>query len=70
MMNNNNRNKKSAYRLALEQNPNMLAVKKFKIAFLRSERYDIKNSALRIYRFLDEKLALFGLSKFTNDILS
>jgi hypothetical protein len=60
---------KSAYRLAIEQNPIYINDKKFKTAFLRSERYNAKNSALRIFRFLEEKLDLFGTNKLCQDIL-
>ncbi|MGK3743627.1 MAG: hypothetical protein ACI90V_010486, partial [Bacillariaceae sp.] len=60
---------KSAYRLAIEQNPIYINDKKFKTAFLRSERYNTKNSALRIFRFLEEKLDLFGTNKLCQDIL-
>lgn len=58
----------AAYKLAREQNPKFIDNYLFKIDFLRAENYNPRRAALRILRYLSEKLELFGRDKLTRVI--
>jgi len=58
----------AAYKLAREQNPKYIDNYLFRIDFLRAEHYNARKAALRILRYLTEKLELFGRDKLTRII--
>jgi hypothetical protein len=58
----------AAYELAREQDKDYVDDQKFKIGFLRAERYDAEKAAHRLLRYLGLKLELFGRGKLTRDI--
>lgn len=64
----NNNPDYAAYKLAREQNPKYIDNYLFKIDFLRAEHYNPRKAALRILRYLTEKLELFGYDKLTRVI--
>jgi len=51
---------KEAYELASFVNPDYITSKKFRIMFLRAERFDIPKTAVRIVKYWDRKVQLFG----------
>jgi hypothetical protein len=53
----------SAYRLAHSINPSYTSDAKFRLQFLRAERFHVKNAARRMVRYFREKLDLFGPEK-------
>jgi hypothetical protein len=53
----------SAYRLAHSINPSYTTDAKFRLQFLRAERFHVKNAAQRMVRYFREKLDLFGPEK-------
>lgn len=60
--------KGTAYLQAEIQSKEYIASENFRLMFLRSERFCARESAARLIRYFDEKLALFGLEKLTKDI--
>jgi hypothetical protein len=60
--------KKQAYDLARRQDPNYVTNEEFCLKFLRAEAFDSRPAAVRIARFFETKLELFGESKLTQDI--
>ena len=59
----------AAYLLAKEKNPHYVLNPKFLVTFLRSESFHPPKAALRLLKFLQEKLTLFGPEKVGRDIL-
>mmetsp|Transcript_19088 Transcript_19088/g.25052 ORF Transcript_19088/g.25052 Transcript_19088/m.25052 type:complete len:355 (+) Transcript_19088:30-1094(+) len=51
---------KEAYELASFVNPEYISSKKFRIMFLRAERFDIPKTAVRIVKYWDRKVQIFG----------
>jgi hypothetical protein len=60
---------KPAYNLALSLSPDYVMDRKFRLMFLRAERFDSRGSAMRMVRHFEEKLELFGRDLLTNDIV-
>ncbi|CAJ1938432.1 unnamed protein product [Cylindrotheca closterium] len=60
---------KRAYDLALSMNSEYVENRSFQLAFLRADSFDAKKGALRIVRFFQLKLDLFGEDKLVLDIV-
>jgi hypothetical protein len=60
---------KDAYDLAEAMNPEYVQRKEFRLKFLRAEYFVAKNAALRLARFFQAKLDLFGRYKLAQDIV-
>lgn len=60
--------KTQAYQLAASQNPHYLQNLKFRLTFLRAERFDAFKAADRFLRFFDLKWHIFGPHKLCKDI--
>ena len=58
----------TAIRQAYKQNPDYINDSKFRLAFLRSDRFDAKKASLRMVRHFDVKRKLFGLNVLGRDI--
>ena len=58
-----------AYIKAYFQDKAYVEDRKFRLAFLRAERYNVKKTARRIFSFFEQKLNLFGEEKLTEPIL-
>ena len=58
-----------AYEMARAQDSTYIDDPKFKIGFLRAERYDAQKTAHRIFLNLSEKLTLFGAKTLSRDLL-
>lgn len=73
MFHNNRRGNQStaaaAYVQAYYQNKENVENRKFRLAFLRAELYNVKGAAERICHFFEIKLHLFGAEKLTEPIL-
>lgn len=52
--------RKSAYDLALVLSPKYANDPAFQLMFLRAERFDIRNAAMRMVRYFEHKLHLWG----------
>ena len=59
---------RSAYDLAKETNSNYVSSRKFRIMFLRSEKFDTHKAAQRMIRHFEYKRELFGDDKIAQDI--
>ncbi|CAJ1940028.1 unnamed protein product [Cylindrotheca closterium] len=60
---------KRAYDLALSMNSTYVENRSFRLAFLRADSFDARKAALRIIRFFQLKLDLFGEDKLVLDIV-
>ena len=60
---------KEAYEAKKSMNPDYVSDKKFQLKFLRADRFDAKQAALRLVRHFQAKLELFGKSKLVKDIV-
>ena len=58
----------TAIRQAYKQNPDYINDPKFRLAFLRSDRFDAKKASLRMVRHFDVKRKLFGSNVLGRDI--
>jgi hypothetical protein len=58
----------TVYEVAESMNRSFVTNRKFRLMFLRADRYDSHAAADRIIRFLDVKKALFGIGKLTENI--
>eukprot|EP00529_Nitzschia_sp_RCC80_P022366 CAMPEP_0113504204 /NCGR_PEP_ID=MMETSP0014_2-20120614/34590_1 /TAXON_ID=2857 /ORGANISM="Nitzschia sp." /LENGTH=494 /DNA_ID=CAMNT_0000399297 /DNA_START=179 /DNA_END=1659 /DNA_ORIENTATION=+ /assembly_acc=CAM_ASM_000159 len=58
----------TAIRHAYKQNPDYINDSKFRLAFLRSDRFDAKKASLRMVRHFDTKRKLFGSHVLGRDI--
>jgi hypothetical protein len=63
-----NISKKAAYETALVMSPNYVRDPKFRLKFLRADKFDHKNAAQRLVEFFEAKMELFGSDKLTKDI--
>lgn len=54
---------KKSYELAVFANPNYVESDKFRLMFLRADRFDVRRAAKRIVAYWDRKLELFGPEK-------
>jgi hypothetical protein len=59
---------KGAYDLARSQNSNYVYNRHFRLRFLRTDLFDIRNAALRLVQHFKVKLDLFGRNKLVKDI--
>ena len=59
---------KTAYLIALDQNPNYVHDEKFLLMFLRADRFNVDAAALRVTAFLENKMQLFGKDKLGREI--
>lgn len=59
---------RSVYALAEQMDPEYVRARKFRIMFLRGNRYNVEESAENMLRFFEMKCKLFGLGKLVNDI--
>ena len=59
---------RSAYDKAMFLNPNYCQNRDFRMMFLRSERFDVAKAALRMMRYFDLKLTLFGYKCLVRDV--
>eukprot|EP00521_Asterionellopsis_glacialis_P013524 CAMPEP_0195292766 /NCGR_PEP_ID=MMETSP0707-20130614/10811_1 /TAXON_ID=33640 /ORGANISM="Asterionellopsis glacialis, Strain CCMP134" /LENGTH=364 /DNA_ID=CAMNT_0040353329 /DNA_START=67 /DNA_END=1161 /DNA_ORIENTATION=- len=59
---------KEAYELALFMNPSYVTSTGFKLLFLRCERFNVKAAALRIVKYWDRKIEIFGMDAAFKDI--
>ena len=57
-----------AYDRAKAQNPDYVASRRFRLAFLRAEEFDAEAAATRLVRFCEEKLLLFGEERLGRDV--
>jgi hypothetical protein len=60
---------KGAYETALSMNPEYVQHPDFRLMFLRADRFDAKQAALRLARHFQAKLDLFGRDKLAKDIV-
>ena len=60
--------KRYAYDRAKAQNPEYVSSRRFRLAFLRAEKFDAEEAATRLVRFCEEKLLLFGEERLGRDI--
>ena len=60
---------KSAYEQARSMDCSYVENRKFRLAFLRADRFDATKAALRIVKHFQYKLELFGLSKLAKNIV-
>ena len=60
---------KNAYDLALQTVSEYVNDRKFRIMFLRADRFHVKHAARRIVKYFEEKLRLFGPDKLCRRIL-
>ena len=60
--------KKAAYDQAKATAPECVSCRKFRLMFLRAERFDAKNAAVRLVKYFEGKLKLFGPDKLTKII--
>ena len=60
--------KTHAYQMALVRSPSYVGDPKFRLAFLRAERFEADKAAARYLRFFEAKLFLFGEEKLCKDI--
>ena len=51
---------KHAYQMSQEMDSNFVHDKKFRLMFLRAERFDAKLAAIRLVKFMEGKLQFFG----------
>ncbi|CAJ1949909.1 unnamed protein product [Cylindrotheca closterium] len=58
----------AAYRKALDLNSQYVRQDRFRLKFLRADRFDPKKAALRMARHFEAKLDLFGQEKLCQDI--
>ncbi|CAB9526619.1 Transfer protein [Seminavis robusta] len=58
----------AAIELAESQNPEYVQNAKFRLKFIRTERYDVRRAAARFIRFFDLKMELFGAEALTRPI--
>ena len=59
---------KQAYNLALKINREYVTDRKFRVMFLRVDRFDAKKAATRLVTFLDRKLECFGINLLTRKV--
>lgn len=59
---------REAYELAKSMSVDYVSSRKLLLMFLRADRFDVKKAALRIVRFFEYKLELFGPDLLTKDI--
>jgi hypothetical protein len=57
-----------AYKMAETLSPSYVQARKFRLMFLRADRFDAKDAATRMFRHFEQKLELFGASKLCKDI--
>jgi hypothetical protein len=60
--------KKAAYDQAKATAPESVDCRKFRLMFLRAERFDANNAAARLVKYFEGKLKLFGADKLTKII--
>ena len=60
---------KVAYRLAESMNPDYVSNRKFRLMFLRCDRFDPRKAAARLVSHFEWKLELFGPFKLAKDIV-
>lgn len=60
--------KKHGYNVASKVNREYVYDQKFKLMFLRVDRFDEKKAAIRLVTFLDRKLECFGISLLTRRV--
>ena len=60
--------RKRAYEQALFLNPEYAQNMKFRLMFLRADRFDPSKAAKRVIKFFELKLDLFGINKLVKDI--
>lgn len=60
--------RREAYELAKSMSVDYVSSRKLLLMFLRAERFDVKKAALRMVRFFESKLELFGPDLLTKDI--
>ncbi|CAB9514190.1 Transfer protein [Seminavis robusta] len=58
----------TAIQMAESQNMEYVQNAKFRLKFIRAERYDVRRAAARLIRFFDLKLELFGAEVLTRSI--
>jgi hypothetical protein len=61
--------KKNAYEMAKQANPEYICGRGFRLKFLRAERFVSRNAATRLVGFLEEKLKLFGPKPLARELL-
>jgi hypothetical protein len=61
--------KKNAYEMAKQVNPEYICGRGFRLKFLRADRFVSKNAATRLVSFLEEKLKLFGPKPLARELL-
>ena len=59
---------RSVYQMAEQMDPVYVKARKFRIMFLRGNRYDVKDTAENMLRFFEMKHQLFGMKKLVKDI--
>jgi hypothetical protein len=62
------RQRTRAYQIALQQDPEYIASRKFQMLFLRADRWKPREAAARLVGFLETKLSLFGPELLTKRI--
>jgi hypothetical protein len=60
---------KEAYESAKLMDREYVQDRDFRLKFLRADRFNVKEAALRLARYFQAKLELFGLSKLVKDIV-
>ena len=60
---------KEAYNMAKALSPDYVSNRKFRLMFLRCDRFDAKRAAIRLVKHFESKLELFGADKVARDIV-